>query len=225
MQYLSVSAAVALTAILVSFSSVSHANAVTKAQCLKGNQFQKAAARNDTAFIQACLNARMPVDLVEGNGWTALHAAAFNGKAEAVTLLLKSGAKATLKDKNGKTALDLAKSKQHMAVAKILSAPRGTNQADSTSVSQPKAMALAEALRWELNTYGPNSSSDEIDYQIVKVRKAEKRPGPGGAGAVYSIVVEFKTGTSNNGKDSVIYKGTISESADGHLSVTDYKSA
>jgi len=51
---------------------------------------------------------------------TALHAAALAGRAEAARLLLEAGADLNAKDKKGKTPLDLAKAKDHTAVADLL---------------------------------------------------------------------------------------------------------
>lgn len=217
MKRINASASAILIALLTSFPAVAGDNAVTKEKCIEGDKFQKAAAKSDTKCIQACLKAGTPVDSAEGNGWTALHAAAFSGQEEAVKLLLESGADATLKDKNGKTPLDLANAKKHLAVAKILSTP-----ADTETVSDSMVEKLAEALRWELNNYGPASSSDDIDYQVVEVLKAEKSESA--AGTSYTITVKFNTGSSQDEADMITYKGIISESAGGDLSVTEYKS-
>lgn len=212
MKCINASAAVTLIALLTSFSAVAGDTAVTKEKCVEGDRFQKAAAKSDTTFIQACLTAGTPVDSVEGNGWTALHAAAFSGQEEVVTLLLKSGANTTLKDKNGKTPLDLANSKKHLTIAKILSTPT-----DTEAVSDAMVEKLAEALSWELNHYGPTSSSDDNDYQVVEVLDVGKNESD--AGTSYTITVKFNTGSY-----IIVYKGIISESADGDLNVTEYKS-
>ena len=52
---------------------------------------------------------------------TALHEAARNGQVEAVRLLLDRGANPQLKNSLGRTALDLAKEKDHMEVVGVLS--------------------------------------------------------------------------------------------------------
>eukprot|EP01043_Picozoa_sp_COSAG02_P089103 COSAG02_NODE_26115_length_640_cov_1.460259_1_plen_131_part_10 len=45
------------------------------------------------------------------NGFTALHAAAYCGKADCALVLLEAGASALLKDKQGRTALQLAQAR------------------------------------------------------------------------------------------------------------------
>lgn len=221
MKNINASASIGLIALLISFSAVVEATAVTKAKCVKGDKFHKAAAKGDTEFLQSCLAVGTPVDSTEGNGWTALHAAAFNGKGEAVKLLLKSGAVATQKNNNGKTPLDLANSKKHSAVAKIFSASDDT-KAESDSLSGEKAEKLAEALRFELNNYGPNSSNDSVDYQVEEILSIEKSEGDSAAN--YVIMVKFKIVTEDEADNTVVYRGLISESAAGHLSVSEYKS-
>ena len=221
MKIINASACVILIALLASFSIVAQTSDVTKVKCVAGDKFHKAAAKGDTEFLQDCLDAGTPVDSLEGNGWTALHAAVFNGKDEAAKLLLKSGAVATVKNNNGKTPLDLVDSKKYPAVAKVLSTSSDA-KAESISLSDEKAEKLAEALRFELNNYGPNSSSDSIDYQVEEILSIEKSESDSAAG--YVITVKFKVVTDGDGTgNTVVYRGVLSESADGHLSVAEYK--
>ena len=58
------------------------------------------------------------------NGWTALHEAACNGNLASATRLLEGGADLTLRTKDGKTALDYARSQGHSEVVALLSQPR-----------------------------------------------------------------------------------------------------
>ena len=58
------------------------------------------------------------------NGRTALHSAAWNGSLASATRLLEGGADLTLRDKNGKTALDYARSNGKSEVVALLSQPR-----------------------------------------------------------------------------------------------------
>ena len=58
------------------------------------------------------------------NGLTALHFAAYNGYLAIATRLLEGGADLTLRDKNGKTALDFAREYGHSEVVALLSQPR-----------------------------------------------------------------------------------------------------
>ena len=57
-------------------------------------------------------------------GATALHRAAYSGYLASATRLLEGGADLTLRDKSGKTALDLARSMGHSEVVALLSQPR-----------------------------------------------------------------------------------------------------
>lgn len=76
--------------------------------CLNHDNFHKAAARGDRSYISQCLKSGVPVNTKEGNGWTALHSAVNKGQINTVRLLLKHGAKKTIKDKFGRTARDYA---------------------------------------------------------------------------------------------------------------------
>lgn len=79
-----------------------------KRVCLSHDNFHKAAARGDRSYITQCLKSGVPVNTKEGNGWTALHSAVNKGQINTVRLLLKRGAKKTIKDKFGRTARDYA---------------------------------------------------------------------------------------------------------------------
>ena len=60
----------------------------------------------------------------QDDGWTALHFAAFNGYLAIATRLLEGGADLTLRNKDGKTALDYARSYGYSEVVALLSQPR-----------------------------------------------------------------------------------------------------
>ncbi len=64
---------------------------------------------------------RVPID---DTGWTALMAAADSGHIETVRALLSGGADPAAKDRAGKTALELARTRGHSSVARLLEAPR-----------------------------------------------------------------------------------------------------
>ena len=207
----------------LTFSSVSANAEITKEDCLHGDLFQKFAANGTVDMVMNCLNVGVPIDTFEGNGWTALHAAAFNGRLEVTELLVSAGAEINVEDNNAKTPLDLAKQRKHLAIVETLSAVNQSDTAeDEVSVSSEKAVKLAEALRFELNNFGPASSNDEIDYQVVEILSLDKNGT--GPDAVYTIIVKFKTGVTNDGNDLISYKGVVAEDANGHLSVTDKES-
>jgi uncharacterized protein len=54
------------------------------------------------------------------NGWTPLHQAAYSGKVEAVKFLLVHGAPVDVKDRDNRTALDLAQEGNHADVMALL---------------------------------------------------------------------------------------------------------
>ena len=60
----------------------------------------------------------------QNNGWTALHRAAWHGYLAIATRLLEGGADLTLRNKDGKTALDDARSRGKSEVVALLSQPR-----------------------------------------------------------------------------------------------------
>lgn len=90
--------------------------------CLSNDNFHKAASRGDTAYVQQCIAASMPINHQEGNGWTALHSAASNERVQVLRLLLKHGANPAIKDKTDRTALDQATLRKKYNAMAILKA-------------------------------------------------------------------------------------------------------
>ncbi len=91
-----------------------------KQVCLDHDNFHKAASRGDIDYIKQCVEAGVDVNTREGNGWTALHSAAFNGRINTIRALKKLGIKKNKKDIFGHTAKDYAiKNKQYDAAAVI----------------------------------------------------------------------------------------------------------
>ena len=79
---------------------------------------------------------------------TALHLAADNGHAPCVESLLKARADASLKDKDGQTALDIAKERKHTEVIGILeNAPADAAQATKPTAKMASATKPAAAKR------------------------------------------------------------------------------
>jgi len=74
------------------------------------------------AIVQNLLGHRADPNIVpkDSTGWTALIAAAHNGHGEVVTLLLGHGADASIRDKQGKTALAWAEAQGHSEMAQAL---------------------------------------------------------------------------------------------------------
>ena len=66
------------------------------------------------------------VNAASKKGWTPLHSAAFFGRVKTVELLLKNKAAYSVKNSDGKSPLDLAKSKNRKHVVVLLSALEGS---------------------------------------------------------------------------------------------------
>ena len=64
--------------------------------------------------------AGMPVDIVDGDGWTALKRAAFNNQTDVVRYLLNNGANVNKQNRWGETALHNASYNNHIDVMRIL---------------------------------------------------------------------------------------------------------
>jgi ankyrin repeat protein len=82
-----------------------------------------AALLGDTGRLEDLLTGnRSLVSAVSTDGWTALHLAAFFGKADAVRLLLNKGASATARSTNqmANTPLHAAAAGKHAPIVKIL---------------------------------------------------------------------------------------------------------
>eukprot|EP01043_Picozoa_sp_COSAG02_P076671 COSAG02_NODE_16403_length_1086_cov_2.591692_1_plen_150_part_10 len=87
---------------------------------------------NDTGLMPAAANGRRDVvewlvrapgiEIDAQNDWgrTALHRAAINGKADCVLVLLEAGASALVKDKKGRTALELAQGENKSEVVAVM---------------------------------------------------------------------------------------------------------
>jgi len=66
------------------------------------------------------------IDAVNGDGWTALHVAAFAGRVDAVRLLLDAGADVNARGKDGRTPLAVALAEGQTALARVLQQAGGT---------------------------------------------------------------------------------------------------
>ncbi len=66
------------------------------------------------------LDAGMAVDATDEHQLTPLMWAAGQGQAQVVTLLLRRGARAELRDDRGLNALDIARQQSHTEVAQLL---------------------------------------------------------------------------------------------------------
>lgn len=83
-----------------------------------------AASGRDLAAVRQVLEAGpVALDARDSEQWTALEVAGYNGDAQIVMELLRAGADPSLKDKDGKTALDRALEQKHDEVAALLGGP------------------------------------------------------------------------------------------------------
>lgn len=76
--------------------------------------------------------------IVDGEGWNSLHWAAFHGSVEAAKELVKDEHLISVKDKDGKVPLDMAKSEGNTDVAKFLEAYRSAETPSETSTGLRK---------------------------------------------------------------------------------------
>lgn len=83
-----------------------------------------AAFKDQNECIELLLKKGAQIDSQNYHGYTALHTAAEKGNKAGVLLLLTHGADKTIKDKEGKTALDLAQQRNRHKVVKLLSSNR-----------------------------------------------------------------------------------------------------
>ena len=208
---------IALVSCLTPFLATAETPDEIKASCLKGDVIQKSAARGAANLLKRCLDAGTPVDSADGNSWTPLHAAAFNGKLKIVKQLLERGADYALKDKNGKTPLDLAVGKEHNDIATTLKAKKALdNSRKQLTTTDPKTLELADALAFDLTHYRPKSPENTTSFMVLEVLSIKSAiDGEDSTVIKHTMSVKFKRSDTT---EAVIYEGEVSEDADGHLS-------
>eukprot|EP01043_Picozoa_sp_COSAG02_P040417 COSAG02_NODE_3271_length_7032_cov_60.609028_7_plen_268_part_01 len=91
------------------------------------------------------------IDAQSDGGWTALHCAAYTGKADCALVLLEGGASALLKDSDGRTALELAQAQNKSEVVAVMQqhaaappAPQPEPQPQPQPEPQPQPQPAAE---------------------------------------------------------------------------------
>ena len=84
------------------------------------HSFLDAARDGDIRTVDQMLKDGMPVDVIDLDGWTALHRAAMFNQTEVAKLLLRAGADIDKQDNNGGTPLHFAALYNKAEVARLL---------------------------------------------------------------------------------------------------------
>lgn len=127
-----------------------------------------AAVGNHVQCMQLLLRKDAPIDQRAANGWTALHFASAQGKAEAVRCLLENGANlgAETADGKKKLAVELAKEGGHRAAEVILLNP-------------PVCDAVPPPWRPSVHKmYPADFRTDAYHLALLMVRLRNKKDGP-----------------------------------------------
>ncbi len=82
-----------------------------------------AVSGRDLGAVRIVLASNPKIDEAAEDGFTPLSIAAYDGDAQIVMELLRAGANPSIKDKKGKTALDLATEREYFEVAALLGGP------------------------------------------------------------------------------------------------------
>jgi hypothetical protein len=85
-----------------------------------GEALSRAANSGNASIVQLLAGRGVPIDVRDGNGWTPLMSAAWQGHTATVAYLLELGADRHLADDTGKRALDWARAGGHQAVIALL---------------------------------------------------------------------------------------------------------
>jgi ankyrin repeat protein len=88
---------------------------------MKVTPLHSAAAAHSTELVRLFLEQGAPADAKQQGGWTALHEAAQIGDLQMVSDLIQHQADLLARSDDGKTPLQMAESKGHTEVAKLLS--------------------------------------------------------------------------------------------------------
>jgi uncharacterized protein len=78
----------------------------------------------DCETVRLLIEQGADVNMAQSGGYTPLHQAAANGRADLAQMLLEAGANPACVCHQGKTPADYARERQHDAVLQLLSASR-----------------------------------------------------------------------------------------------------
>lgn len=125
------------------------------------------------------------LDVQDNEGKTALHRAVFNVSADVVELLLEAGADATVRNKEGMTALMTAlRTGCHNAACVLIKSPKAKNNF--------KGHRGAEALRSATWSYH-EEAAEMIDLLVLHGAQADSRCKDGGTALHYRKYARFNT--------------------------------
>ncbi|XP_064489679.1 G patch domain and ankyrin repeat-containing protein 1 homolog isoform X1 [Ornithodoros turicata] len=100
-------------------SSIPKPSKLIKRQA-KSCELLYAAEMNNVDDIQKCLSSGLDVNVADDFGWTALMCSSCSGAEDAVRFLLNENADDHIKNKQNKTAIDLARERGHMNIVRLL---------------------------------------------------------------------------------------------------------
>ena len=121
----------------------------------------------EPALVKMLLDKGANTNEVDRKGLTPLMYAAMNGHVDTVRQLLKHGALPETKNKDGKTALDLAVEKDHPEIAEIVQ-----KEIDVRAKAAAAVAAAAEAARAQAE------AARQRDLLRDKTKKVKIKPGP-----------------------------------------------
>lgn len=188
---------------------------VTPQNCTNGDRFHKAAARGNVKYVQDCLTAGIAVDVQEGNGWTALHAAARQGQIAVIDTLLRYNANPNIRDKTGRTPLDQATLAKQQKAIDILSqqvppSPIAGGGSEA-ALNDPSVLKAARFAAAALARYRPDSMTSPYLHSVVKAGKQVV------AGTNYYLTLK------TNDTDVYTWEVVVYEDLQGGLRITESK--
>jgi len=80
---------------------------------------------NKTNALGAIIQCNANLDILDSNGWTALHHASYNGDLDSAKLLIEKGAKVRAFSNQERTALHFAAMKNHNQLIRLLYENKG----------------------------------------------------------------------------------------------------
>ena len=106
----------------------------------------------------------------DNGGWTALHLAALNGHVDIVSILLNKGANSAILNRDGKTALDIAREEEHERIAAIIIETefQGNNP---DLPSPPPTPPSAPPLEFFGASSASTNSADTFDQWKIKLQQ------------------------------------------------------